>query len=109
MDHVPPSTSDAFKTFFSEAPEHAQAFMAMVRQCAAASALDAKTSELAYLAVLAAIGRVSGVAFHVQQAKAAGASRSEIISAILVGLPAAGLGVTAALPAAIAAFDEEPA
>jgi hypothetical protein len=35
----------------------------------------------------------------------AGASRNEIISAILVGLPAAGLGVIQVLPAAIAAFD----
>lgn len=109
MDKAPSDTSDAFKAFFSEAPAHAQAFMAMVQQCAAASALDAKTSELAYLAVLAAMGRTSGVAFHVQQAKAAGASRGEIISAVLVGLPAAGLGVTASLPAAIAAFDEETA
>ncbi|MCE5325904.1 MAG: carboxymuconolactone decarboxylase family protein [Planctomycetaceae bacterium] len=107
MDNVPSNTSDAFKAFFSEAPAQAKAFMAMVQQCAAASALNAKTAELAYIAVLAAMGRTSGVPFHVQQAKAAGASRAEVISAVLVGLPAAGLGVTAALPAALTAFDEE--
>jgi alkylhydroperoxidase/carboxymuconolactone decarboxylase family protein YurZ len=70
-----------------------------------ASALDRKVCELAYLAVLAALRMESGVPFHVQAAKAAGASRSEVISAILVGLPAAGLGVTQCLPSAVAAYD----
>jgi len=36
---------------------------------------------------------------------AAGATREEMISAILVGLPAAGHAVTPVLPAAIAAYD----
>jgi hypothetical protein len=34
-----------------------------------------------------------------------GASREEVVSAILIGLPAAGHGVTQVLPAAIAAYD----
>ncbi len=50
--------------------------------------------ELAYLAVTAALRQETGVPFHVQMAKHAAASREEIISAILVGLPAAGSGVT---------------
>ncbi|HVO69565.1 MAG TPA: carboxymuconolactone decarboxylase family protein, partial [Aggregatilineaceae bacterium] len=72
-----------------------------------ASALDKKTEELAYLAALAALRMESGVPFHVQMAKQAGATRDEVISAILVGLPAAGTGVTQALPAALAAYDRE--
>ena len=55
-----------------------------------ASSLDRKTSALAYLAVLAALRLDSGVPFHVKLAKQAGASRDEVISALLVGLPAAG-------------------
>jgi len=39
-----------------------------------ASALDKKTEELAYLAVLAAMRMESGVPFHVASAKAAGAT-----------------------------------
>jgi len=70
--------------------------------------LDAKTGALAYLAVLAALNRTGGIAFHVQVAKKAGASREEVISAILVGLPAAGHAVTQALPLAIEAYDVEP-
>ena len=97
--------SRAFQTFMSEAPQHQQAWMAAVQGLARASALDEKISELAYLAVLAVLRLESGVPFHVQSAKQAGASREEVISAILVGLPAAGHVVTQVLPAAIAAYD----
>lgn len=99
--------SDAFKVFLAEAPQHAKAFMAAVQGLGAASALDRKTEELAYLAVLAALRMESGVPFHVGQAKQAGATRDEVISAVLIGLPAAGLSVTQALPAALVAYDAE--
>lgn len=99
--------SNAFQTFMSEAPQHAQAWGAMVQGLAGASALDKKTSTLAYLAVLAALRLESGIPFHVKAAKEAGAARDEVISAILIGLPAVGNAVTQALPAAIAAYDAE--
>ena len=97
--------STAFQTFMNEAPKHALAWSALVQELASASALDKKTSSLAYLAVLAALRMESGIPFHVQTAKLSGASREEVISAILVGLPAAGHIVTQVLPTAIAAFD----
>jgi len=97
--------SNAFQTFLREAPLHAQDWGAMVQGLANASALDKKTAALAYLAVLAALRLESGIPFHVQTAKQSGASREEVISAILVGLPAAGHGVTQVLPAAIAAYE----
>ena len=97
--------SQAFQTFMSEAPQHAQAWATLVQGLGAASALDKKTQALAYLAVLAALGRESGIPFHVALARQAGASREEVISAILVGLPAAGHGVTQVLPTAVAAYD----
>lgn len=99
--------SNAFQTFMREAPQHAQAWGGMVQGLANASALDKKTSALAYLAVLAALNLESGIPFHVQSAKQAGASREEVISAVLVGLPAAGHGVTRVLPAAVAAYDAQ--
>lgn len=98
--------SSAFQIFMQEAPAHSQAWGVMVQALDEASALDKKTEELAYLAVLAALRMESGIPFHVQMAKQAGASRDEVISAILVGLPAAGHGVTQVLPAALAAYDE---
>lgn len=99
--------SNAFQTFLGEAPQHAQAWGGMVQGVTAASALDKKTSALAYLAVLAALRLENGIPFHVQSAKQAGATREEVISAILIGLPAAGNGVTQVLPAAVAAYDAQ--
>lgn len=100
--------SDAFQAFLREAPGHAQAWMGAVQQLGQASALDKKTESLAYLAALAVLGLESGVPFHVGLAKTAGASRQEVISAILVGLPAAGNIVTRSLPAALQAYDAAP-
>ena len=105
MDEKTNLVSDAFKIFMTNAPEHAKAWSEVVQALANANAMDKKTSELAYISVLAALNRVSGIPFHVVSAKGFGATRDEIISAILVGLPAAGHIVTQALPAAIQAFD----
>ncbi len=98
-------TSAAFQAFLRDAPAHARAWGTMVGALAESSALDKKTSALVYLGVLAAQRLESGIPFHVQAAKSAGATREEVISAILTGLPAAGLGVVQVLPAAIAAYD----
>lgn len=98
--------SDAFQLFLKESPKHAQAWMNAVRGLSEASALDEKTRTLSYLAVLAALRLESGVPFHVAHAKELGATRDEIISAILVGLPAAGHRVTQLLPAALRAYDQ---
>jgi alkylhydroperoxidase/carboxymuconolactone decarboxylase family protein YurZ len=97
--------SQAFQAFLHSAPKHAAAWATVVQALDAASALDKKTGHLAYLAVLAALRLEGGVPFHVRLAKEAGASRDEVISALLVGLPAAGLGVTQVLPAAIRAYE----
>jgi alkylhydroperoxidase/carboxymuconolactone decarboxylase family protein YurZ len=90
----------------SETPAHAAAWMAAVEALDAASALDPKTKALAYLAVLAALDLESGVPFHAAEAKAAGASRAEVASAILIGLPAAGNTIIAALPGALSVFGD---
>ncbi len=49
--------------------------------------------------------RASGIPFHVQSAKQAGALREELIGAVLVGLPAAGQVVIQVLPVALAVYD----
>ncbi len=56
--------SGAFQTFMTEAPEHAQAWGGMVQELSQANALEPKTSALAYLAVLAAVGAESGIPFR---------------------------------------------
>lgn len=107
MTDEPTGVSPAFRSFLDHAPQHAKAWMGAVQGLEHACALDKKTAGLAYLAVLAALRMESGVAFHVRLAKAAGASRDEVISAVLLGLPAAGHGVTQALPAALQAYDSK--
>jgi alkylhydroperoxidase/carboxymuconolactone decarboxylase family protein YurZ len=99
--------SNAFQTFMAEAPDQAQAWGTLVRGLGEATALDGKTAALTYLAVLAALRLESGIPFHVRAAKQAGATREEVISAVLVGLPAAGHVVTQVLPAAVAAYDSD--
>lgn len=100
-----PAVSEAWMIFTREAPEQAKAWRKAVEDLAQASALDPKTQHLAYLAVLAAVGIISGIPFHVMLAKQAGATREEVISALLIGLPAAGNVVTQALPPALKAYD----
>lgn len=97
--------SNAFQLFLNEAPGHAKGWMEAIENVDKASALDSKTGELAYIAVLAAAKLVSGIPFHVRSAKQLGATREEIISAVLLGLPAVGNGVIQSLPAAIEAYD----
>lgn len=99
--------SKSFEVFAKEAPEVQAAWMETVQKLDAASKLDKKTEELAYIAVMAAVRLESGIPFHVKMAKSNGATRDEIISAILVGLPAVGNIVTTSLPAAIEAYDED--
>ncbi len=96
--------SDAFQTFFKETPGYSKAWMEVVQKLDAANALDKKTKALAYIAVLAASGLVSGIPFHAQHAKSLGASREEVIGAVLIGLPAVGHIVIQALPTALEAY-----
>ncbi len=103
MEHV----SSSFKIFMEESGSIGTDFMEMVMKTSQASALDRKTAELSYIAVLSAVRLLGGLPFHVKSAKSLGASREEIKSAILVGIPAVGLAVTEALPIALRSYDEE--
>lgn len=98
---------ETVQKFIDEAPEFAQTWMKGMHSLEEASALDDKTAALATLAVLAAQRMHGAIPFFVQRAKHAGASRPEVISAVLIGLPAAGSAVTQALPFALEAFDGE--
>ncbi len=107
MDDENKLISNAFLAFKEEAPSHSEAWSKLVQDLGTACVLDAKTKNLAYLSVLAVLRRNNGIPFHVKMAKQAGASREEVISAILLGLPAAGHVVTEVLPDALYAFDSE--
>lgn len=98
--------SRAFETFLKETPSHSKVWSDMISGLVEASALDRKTHQLIYLAVLAVQRLESGIPFHVKLAKQAGATKEEIFSAILAGLPATGNVVTQVLPIAVQAYEE---
>lgn len=95
-----------FEMFIKEVPETGKAYMNMVMQLSRTSSLDRKTHELAYISVLSATKMIGGLDYHVKSAKELGASRDEVKSAVLVGLPAVGIKVIEALEAALKAYDE---
>ncbi|MEP7285039.1 MAG: carboxymuconolactone decarboxylase family protein [Chloroflexota bacterium] len=101
--------SAGFNILFRDRPEVMKAWLHTDEVIAQQSALDAKTAELAYIAVISALGLERGMAFHATQAKQLGASRDEVISAVLVGLPAAGSRVIEAVEEAVRPFDEPTA
>lgn len=98
--------SKAYQIFEQEAPMVHKAWMETAYTLEKESTLDKKTKELAYLAVLAATRLDSGLPFHVKMAKSYGATREEVTSSILVGLPAVGNVVIQSLPIALEAYDE---
>ena len=99
-----PTVSEAFRLFTEQAPQHAEAWMKAAEQLAEASALDAKTRELAYHG---AGGLADGKRRAVSRdaGETGRATREEVISTLFIGLPAAGTGVTSALPAALEAYN----
>jgi len=98
--------SSAFMSFAKNTPKHQEIWMNMVSELSEASSLDSKTKVLAYLSVLAALRLESGIDFHVKHAKSLGATKDEVLSAILVGLPATGNIVIQSIPLAVTAYDE---
>ncbi len=98
--------SSAFEVFLTQTPQQADAWMGAVEGLRQASALDERTADLAYIAVMAALRLTSGIPFHVAAAKKSGATRDEVASAVLVGLPAAGMAVVQCLPIALDAYDQ---
>jgi alkylhydroperoxidase/carboxymuconolactone decarboxylase family protein YurZ len=97
--------SSAFVSFAQNAQAQQKIWLEAALKLGESSALDKKTQAFAYISVLAVMRLESGLPFHVTHAKSLGASREEVISAILVGLPAAGNVVVQSIPVAVHAYD----
>lgn len=96
-----------FDCFMKESSEVGRSYIDMILQQEKSSALDRKTRELAYIAVLSATKILGGLAYHVKSAKKIGISREEVKSAVLVGIPAVGLAIIDPLEIALQAYDED--
>jgi alkylhydroperoxidase/carboxymuconolactone decarboxylase family protein YurZ len=96
--------------FQTEAPDVAAAFDRLIDTLVRTDGLDARTKQIAYIAIKAAQGDATAVALHVPMAKRFGASRAEVRDAILLTLTTSGLsGVMKCLPAALQAYDADGA
>lgn len=85
--------------FRQEAPEVAAAFGGLIHAIIQSKGLDEKTKQLIYIALKAADGDRSAVSFHVPMAKSLGATKAEVIDALLLTLTVRGIsGVAGMLP-----------
>jgi alkylhydroperoxidase/carboxymuconolactone decarboxylase family protein YurZ len=88
--------------FQREAPEVAKAFNGLIMSLVASKGLDQKTKQLIYIAMKAAMGDDTAVRAHLPMAKQAGATREEVVDAILMTLTVSGIrGVVHCLPDAV--------
>ncbi|MBE6832766.1 MAG: carboxymuconolactone decarboxylase family protein [[Clostridium] sporosphaeroides] len=99
--------TNGFELLMTETNGVGQAFMDAVFQMSEKSALEKKTQELAYIAVLVSTRMYGGLPFHIHRAAELGASKEEIKSAMLVPLPIVGIQVADALPY-LAELTEKP-
>ena len=90
-----------------EAPVVTKAFFGLADTLMKDAGLDEKTFQLVYIALKASIGEVGAVAAHAGYAKNAGATREELLGAILITLMTNGVhGVSTCIGAALDAYDK---
>ncbi|PWR70774.1 carboxymuconolactone decarboxylase family protein [Methanospirillum stamsii] len=94
--------------FQKEAPDVASAFNGLIQSLIASKGLDQKTKQLIYIAMKTAMGDSIAVKAHLPMAKAVGATRDEVIDAVLLTLTVSGIsGVVKCLPEVIRIYDEK--
>ncbi len=96
-----------YAVFRREAPLAAETFDGLIQAVCATGGLDAKTRQLVYIGIKASQGDAAAVAAHVPMARQAGATREEILGAIVLTLTVSGVsGVMRCLAPALAAYDQ---
>lgn len=91
--------SHEFKKFLKTFPEPGKAYLELFKSVMDRPALDARTKQLILIGVMTAQNYPQGVKAHVPQALAAGATREEIMEAVLTPLPVSGInGILECLP-----------
>jgi AhpD family alkylhydroperoxidase len=99
--------TNPMELFQKESPEVAAAFNTLIMALVASKGLDQKTKQLIYIAMKAGMGDDMAVKAHVPMAKAAGATREEVVDAILMTLTVSGIrGVVHCLPEAVRQYEK---
>ena len=98
-----------FEVWGKESPDTMQAFMDFAGKIQGKCGLDEKTFQLVYMGIQASRGGVGSVAAHAGFARKAGATKKEVIGAVLVSLMTSGInGVSDCLTAACQGYDSAP-
>jgi AhpD family alkylhydroperoxidase len=94
--------SDEFELFLNSCPDVGKAYLELFKSVMKSPALDKKTRQLLLIGVMTAQNYPDGVRAHVPQALRAGATREEILDAVVSTIPVAGInGVLGCLPVAV--------
>jgi alkylhydroperoxidase/carboxymuconolactone decarboxylase family protein YurZ len=100
-------SDNPMEIFRREAPDVADAFGGLIKAIAAQEGLDQKTKHLIYIAMKASEGDAMAVRVHIPMAKDSGATKEEILGAILMTLTVSGIrGVVTCLPEAARFFEQ---
>ena len=95
-----------FEVWEKESPNTLKAFMDFAGTLQNTCGLDPKTFQLVYIGMQVCKGNVDSVRAHTGFAKAAGATRNEIMGVILTSMMEVGInGVSDCLTAALEAYD----
>ncbi len=103
------SAPNFFDVWGKESPKTLDAFMGFAGTVQNNVGLDEKTFQLVYIALQAQNGAVGSVAGHTAFAKKAGATREEVMGAVLTTLMLGINGTADCLVAALEAYDNAPA
>ena len=96
-----------FELFQQECPELAARFNSLVEVQKSLAGLDPKTKQLINIAIQTATRNPRGVRLHAIMAHTLGATRDEIVGAVVMNLHLAGLAtVLESLPAALEGLEE---
>jgi AhpD family alkylhydroperoxidase len=99
-------TQNPFEVFQKECPEIATKYNDLVDAQRAIKGLDSKTKQLINIAIQTAARNPRGVKFHAMMAKRDGATREEIVAAVVMNLHLTGLApVLESLPAALEGYE----
>jgi len=97
-----------YEIFQRECPDVAARFNDLIEAQKALKGLDAKTKQLINIAIQTANRNQRGVEMHAHMAKNEGATREEIVGAVVLNLHHSGFAsVLECLPAAIQGFEGE--
>ncbi len=80
-----------FKSVQEKLPDYGQKLLTFLENTIGESSLDPKTRELLLVGLLAAENFESGFKFHVKEALNCGATKKEILGAILLTMPYCGV------------------